>query len=133
MEDIYEIENVDSEDIMEEDLESLDIIMEDLSTVMFARKTTLVRRALESMWELFMKEDSVLVMNVVLRLYEGTFFIDMGAQFMGELAVLVMNVVLKLCEGALFIDMGEFVIKLVKFDNILVFWKMMLMRKMGKD
>ena len=52
LEDIYEIENVDSEDIMEEDLpttmdnkDSLDIMMEDLSTVMFGRKTTEVRRA----------------------------------------------------------------------------------------
>ena len=80
-----------------------------------------------------MGEFAVLVMNVFLRLYEGTFFIDMGTQFMGEFAVLVMNVVLKLCEGAFFIDMGEFAIKLVKFDNILVFWKMMLMRKMGEN
>ena len=57
MEEIYEIENVDSEDIMEEDsptpidnMDSLDIMMEDSSTVMFGRKTTDVRRALESMW-----------------------------------------------------------------------------------
>ena len=47
MEEIYEIENVDFEDIMEEDSptimddkDSLDIMMEDLSTVIFGRKTT---------------------------------------------------------------------------------------------
>ena len=57
MEEIYEIENVDLEDIMEKDShtkmdnkDSLDIMMEDSSTVMFGRKTTEVRRALESMW-----------------------------------------------------------------------------------
>ena len=43
--------------------------------------------------------------NVVIKLCEGTFFIDMGTQFMGKLAVLAMNV-LKLCEGASFIDTG---------------------------
>ena len=54
MEEIYELENVDSEDIMEEDSpttmnnkDSLDIMMEDLSTVIFGRKTTEVRRAIE--------------------------------------------------------------------------------------
>ena len=54
LEEIYEIENVDSEDIMEEESpttmdnkDSLDIMMEDLSTVIFGRKTTEVRRAIE--------------------------------------------------------------------------------------
>ena len=57
MEEIYEIENVDSEDSMEEDSptkmdkkDSLDIMIVDSSTVMFGRKTTEVRRALQSMW-----------------------------------------------------------------------------------
>ena len=47
MEDIYKIENVDSEDLMEEgsttvmdNKYSLDIMMEDSSTVMFRRNNT---------------------------------------------------------------------------------------------
>ena len=56
LEEIYEIENVDSEDIMEEDSpktiknkDSLDIMMEDLPTVMFGRNTTEIKRILENM------------------------------------------------------------------------------------
>ena len=56
LEEIYEIENVDSEDIMEEDSpttmdnkDSLDIMMEDSSNVIFRRKTTELRRGLQSM------------------------------------------------------------------------------------
>ena len=56
MEEIYELENVDSEDIIEEDSpttmnnkDSLDIMMEDVSTVIFGRKNTEVRRAKEGM------------------------------------------------------------------------------------
>ena len=47
LEEIYVIENVDSEELMEEDLttamdnkNSLDIMIEDLLTVMFGRKNT---------------------------------------------------------------------------------------------
>ena len=56
MEEIYEIENVDFEDIMEEDSpttmdtkDSLDIMKKDLSTVIFGRHATKVRRALDCM------------------------------------------------------------------------------------
>ena len=56
LEEIYVIENVDSVDIMEEDppttmdnKDSLDIMMEDSSNVIFRRKTTELRRGLQSM------------------------------------------------------------------------------------
>ena len=53
-----------------------------------------------------MGDFAILVMNVVLKLYKGRFFIDKGSHLLGEFAFLAMNVFLKLYEGTFFIDMG---------------------------
>ena len=51
-----------------------------------------------------MREFAVLVMNVIIRPFEGTFFKHTRTQFIGKIATLVINSFLKLYEFIFCID-----------------------------